>query len=679
MKVVKYNIPYRGLGTEFAESEQPPEYAKNLTNRFINIFGQAEKRGGLKDFGNQISSQPNLTAAHEFVSKTGASTYFVSGEGKVFKYNTATSNWDQVVTGKNSSAVMVSRQMGDKLVFVNGVDRNFYTDDAGVTFKELQPLINKGSMGAGTSSTEVTDALITGWTNQTFVAINDIVYNAITSAEAIITSIGTTDLDTSPTGSAATGVGQATDANKSGNAYEIWDTIELNIIKGQVQSDNVGLTTTGTNATVVAVSGTDFSTTEIKAGDYLYNTTRNALTKVQSVSANLVVTSVASQVAGDTVTFHKKAMPIATNFHVHYGRGYFIDARDETKIRVTGPNDPQDMTTQTKTLSSTTIDYGSRYGRGAGLKALGTFGKYLVAGGNGQVFIDSGQDPIADTSGAATDLKPIGNFTQGCVTKFGLVNIGSNMLYMAFDGIRSFKSAYDSDAVDTLNVCEAIKTEVQSNIATQIGTDSALQLIHYPKRNWVFCKIGGVIYNYNYTPLYIQGQLVQNGSFSKYTGKLAQQNGYYVTNGGEMIVCGSNGLIYKFDKGNFDDDGDNISTTLETAWLTMEEPANSVNIKKGRYIRPAFETGASIPYTISVIGDFTRTSTDSITVTASGAGVVGRAVIGQSPIGGLIPSNEKFPLSWRGKEFRITFATNDTKGRDIIAGFQIYGETLGHQ
>lgn len=679
MRVVKYAIPFRGLGTEFSQEGQPPEYANALTNRFINIFGQAEKRGGLRRFGTQISSQPNLTAVHEFVSKAGASTYFASGEGKVFKYNPSTSAWDQVVNGKDSSAVMISRQMGDKLIFVNGVDRNFYTDDAGITFKELQPLINKGTMGAGTSSTELTDASITNWSSQTFVAINDIVYNANTSAEAIITSVGSTDLDTSPTGSAATGIGQATDANKVSNKYEIWDTVELNIIKGLVQNDNVALTTTGTSPTVVAVSGTDFSTTEIRAGDYLYNTTRNALTKVQTVSANLVVTSVASQTAGDTVTFHKKAMPIASNLHIHYGRGYFIDARDETKIRVTGPNDPQDMTTEAKTLASSTIDYGTRYGKGAGLKSLSSFGKYLVAGGNGQVFIDSGTDPVADTSGRATDLRPVGNFTQGCVTKFGLSNIGSNMLYLAFDGVRSFKSSYDSDAVDTLNVSEAIKTEVQNNIRSQIGTDLSLQLIHYPRRNWVMCKIGSVIYNYNYTPLYIQGQMVDNGSFSKFTGKMAQQNGYFVSNDGTMIICGANGLIYKFDQGNFDDDGDSISTTLETAWLTLEEGSQSVQLKKGRYIRPSFETGANISYTISVVGDFTRTSTDSITVTASGAGVIGKAVIGISPVGGTIPSNEKYPLSWRGKEFRITFSTSDTKGRDSIGGFHVYGELLGAQ
>ncbi|MFV1017211.1 hypothetical protein, partial [Klebsiella pneumoniae] len=123
--------------------------------------------------------------------------------------------------------------------------------------------------------------------------------------------------------------------------------------------------------------------------------------------------------------------------------------------------------------------------------------------------------PISDTSAKATDLTPVGNFTQGCVTKYGLVNIGSNMLYLAFDGLRSFKSSFDSAAVETNNVSEPIKTELQSNIKTQIGNDASLQLVHYPRRNWVLCKIGSIIYNYNYTPMYIDGQLVPNGSFSK--------------------------------------------------------------------------------------------------------------------------------------------------------------------
>lgn len=679
MRVVKYNVPYRGLGTEFSQSEQPVEYANNFTNRFVNVFGQSEKRGGLKRFGNQIASLPNLDAVHEFVSKTGVSTNFVSGGGKIFRYNSSTSNWDLVLSGKDSSATMVSRMMQDKLIFVNGVDRNFYTDNAGDSFKELQPLINKGIMGSGTSSSKLTDAKITSWSNQTFLAINDIVNNTTTGALAIITSVGSTDLDISPTGSAATGVGFATDANKTGNFYEIWDSIELNIVSGAVQTDNIGLLDSGATGNVVSVSGLDFSTTEIKVGDFVYNTTRNALTQVLSVSADVVVTTVAGQVPGDTVAFHKKAMPIATYFHVHYGRGYMIDARDQTKVRVTGPNDPQDMTTEAKTLQSTSIDYGARYGRGAGLKSLSTYGKYLVAGGNGQVFIDSGQDPIVDTSGKATDLSPVGNFTQGCVTKYGLANIGSNMIYMAFDGIRSFKSSYDSNSVDTLNICEAIKTEVQKNIGTQLGSDLSLQLIHYPKRNWVLCKIGSVIYNYNYTPLYIDGQLIPNGSFTKFTGKFAEQNGYYVGNDGQMIVCGNNGLIYKFDQGNFDDDGDSIRTVLETAWLTLEEPASSVSLKKGRYIRPTFETGADIAYTISVIGDFTRTSQDSVITTAAGAGVIGRALVGQAPVGGVTPINNKIPLSWRGKQFRVSFTTEDSKGRDIISSFNIYGEVLGVQ
>lgn len=679
MITIKYNIPFRGLGTEFSQSDQPLEYANKFTNRFVNVFGQAEKRQGLRRFGTQISSQPNLDAVHEYVSKTGTSTYFVSGGGKIWRYNSLTDAWDLVVSNKDSTATIGSRMMQDKLIFFNGINRNFYTDDAGNNFKELQPLINRGNLGAGTSSNKATDSKITSWSSQTYVAINDILYNGITGSQAIITSVGSTDLDTSPTGSAATGVGYATNANATGNAYEIWDSVELNIVSGAVQNDNVALTTTGTNSNVVAVSGLNFSLTEIKTGDYVYNTTRNALTQVQSVSANLVVTTVASQTAGDTVIFHKKAMPIASYFHVHYGRGYYIDARDATKVRVSGPQDPQDMTTEAKTLKAASIDYGSRYGRGAGIKTLSTYGKYLVAGGTGQVFVDSGEDPIADTSGKSTNLTPVGNFTQGCVTKYGLANIGSNMLYMAFDGLRTFKSSYDSAAVETNNISEVIKSEVQKNIATQLGNDIALQILHYPKRNWVLCKIGSTIYNYNYTPMYFNGQFVQNGSFTKFTGKFAEMNGFYVDNAGQLICCGNNGNVYKFDQGNYDDDGDNIFTTLETSWLTFEEPASSVVLKKGRYIRPTFETGSDIPYTISVVGDFTRTSQDSVIVTAIGAGVVGKAIVGQSPIGGITPYNPKIPLSWRGKQFKIAFETNDTKGRDLLSSFTIYGEKLGIQ
>jgi len=679
MKYVKYNIPYRGLGTEFSQNDQPIEYANNFTNRYVNVFGQAEKRQGMKRFGNPISSQPNLNALHEYIDKNNNSTYFSSGGGKIWRYNTATNDWDLVLSGKDSSATMMSRMMQDKLIFVNGVDRNFYTDNAGNTFKELQPIINKGTMGAGTSSTKLTDSKISNWSSQTYVQINDVVYDATNGSQAIITSVGTTDLDISPTGSAATGIGFATNANKVSDKYEIWDNVELNIVSGAVQKDNVALTTTGTNTNVIVVAGLDFSTTEIKEGDFAYNTTRNALTKVQSVSANIVVTTVASQTAGDTVIFHKKAMPIANWFHVHYGRGYYIDARDTTKIRVSGPQDPQDMTTEARTLQASTIDYGTRYGRGAGLKTLSTYGRYLVGAGLGQVFVDSGQDPISDTSTKAIDLTPVGSFTQGCVTKYGLVNIGSNMLYLAFDGLRSFKSSFDSASVETNNISEAIKTELQNNIKTQIGNDLALQLVHYPSRNWVLCKIGSVIYNYNYTPMYIDGQFIPNGSFSKFNGKLGEVNGFLVTNSGILLLCANNGLIFKFDQGNFDDDGDKIATKIETAWLTFNEPQASISLKKGKYIRPTFETGANITYTISVVGDFTRTSQSLITTTAIGAGVIGKTVIGQTAIGGITPYNPKLPLPWRGKQFKISFETDDTKGRDLISSFFIYGTDLGVQ
>lgn len=677
MNIVKYNVPYKGLGSEFGQSEQPIEFATQLTNRFINVFGYAEKRQGIKKYGAQIESMPNLTAVHEFVSKTGTPTYFVSGEGKIWKYNNAT--WDLVLSGKSSSAIMISKQMSDKLIFVNGVDRNFYTSDAGNSFKELQPIVNKGSMGAGTSSTEMTDSTISNWTSQTFVSINDVVYNANTGSRAIITSIGTTDLDTSPTGTGATGIGFAGRGNQSGDAYEIWDSVELNIVSGAVEYDNVALAGSGTTESRVAVSGLNFSTSEIRVGDYIYNSTRNALTQVLEVSSNVVITSIQGQSVGDTVIFHKKAMPIATNFHVHYGRGYYIDARDQTKIRISGPGDPQDMTTEARTLSSTTIDYGSRYNRGEPLKAMSTFGKYFVAAGNAQVFVENGQNPIVDSTGKATDLQPIGNFTQGCISTYGLANIANNMLYAGFDGLRSFKSSYDSNAVDTLNISEQIKTELQNNIFAQIGSDIALQLIHYPRRNWVMFKVGSMIYNYNYTPYYSAGQTTPGGTFSKFSGKLAQQNGYHVTNGGDLIICGQNGLIYKFDQGNFDDDGDDIFTSLQTAWLNLQEPQQSLSLKKGKYIRPVFETGTDIAYTISVIGDYTRTATDSIVVTAPGAGVIGKSVIGQAPIGGILPFNDKLPLSWRGKQFRINITTNDAKGADTIVSFSVYGEVLGVQ
>lgn len=675
----KYFPGRGGLATEFSLSETPIEYMRGFSNRFINIRGDAEKRQGISRLGSQIGGLPTITGIHEYVSRVGTLDRFVSAVGKIWKLVNGT--WTEVLSGKDSSARMLSVQMADKLIFVNGVDRNFYTDDSGATFKELKAIVESGQAASPTNQTVLADSSITSWIASTYVTNNDIIYNATRGAYAIVTSVGASNLTCSPISTSATGLGLASASQTAGDRYEIIDAVALNIIPSPVGNDNFATLTAGAGATVIAVSGVNFANTEVEVGDFVYNTTRNAITAVTSVGSTLDVTSIVGQVANDSVTFFKSAMPIATYPHVHYGRLYLIDARSRSDVRVSGPNDPTDFTTSQNTLNSITAFYGTKQPQAETLLALKTFQQYLVAGGQRNVYASTGIDPIADTSAQATDFSPIGLFPQGCVSRYGIESIGNSMTFAANDGLRSFLTPYNANAVQTNNLSEVIKSEAAQAISSKAVTDpDEIQTIHYPRRNWLLFKIGDTIYNYNYTPGYQQGQIVNSvyGSFSKFTGKFAQQSIYFVSRNGDLLCAGPNGLVYEFDKGTFSDDGEAIFTTLRTAFLNLDEGTKEdIRWKTGTYIQPVFESTAPIDYTINVVGGFESLTNDSTSITTTGVGEVGFASIGVSPIGGQRITASKLPLRWKGQKFYIEITTETTQGPDIITGWTIYGNILG--
>lgn len=668
-----------GLGTEFPLSEVPLEYSRVFTNRFINIGGNAEKRQGMERLGSAISGTPTITGLHEHVDKVGNVTLFASGSGAIYRYDTTTLVWSQVLTGKDSAQRLLSVQMNDKLIFVNGSDRNFYTDDGGNTFKELQAILEKGQTASGTTATALTDSNITSWLSETFVTNNDLIFNASVSAYALVTSVGASNLTNTPITASATGIGIGTRTPIAGDTYEITDLVALNIIPTAVGVDNFTTLTSGSTTNQVRVSGVDFSTTEIKAGDIISNTTRNAVTRVVSVSANLTVVPINAQAVNDSVIFFKSAMPIATYPHVHYGRLYLIDSRDRKSVRISGISDPEDFTTYQKTLSSNTMSFGSYQPQAEILLSLDTFQQYLVAAGQRNVFAFSGVDPIADTTAQASDSLPVGLFPQGCASRYGLESIGGAMIFAANDGLRNFVANFNANTFQTANISEAIKSELARAIASKASDPDELQCIHYPRRNWLLFKVGDVVYNYNYTPYYQAGQVVSTpyGSFSKFTGKFAQQKIYYVRRNGDLICAGENGLVYEFDKDNYDDDGSTITAILETSYLQLAEAQEGTQIKSGVYIRPIFETSAPITYTIEATGGYNQATTDTATATTLGVGEVGFASVGISPIGGDRVFDQKLPLRWKGREFNVRFTTDSTTGPDIIAGFYIYGNVLG--
>ena len=168
MIIIQYPIPSRGLGTDFAASERPISYAQSLVNRFININGAAERRLGCDHLvsGNSsaqriVPGNPNLTRLHIYVAASGGETVLTSDDkGNLYRYNAAASAWVTALTGLASGRTLLSVQVNDKLIFTNGSDRNFYTDNAGLTFNELQALINQGVTNSNTTIHHLEDNLV---------------------------------------------------------------------------------------------------------------------------------------------------------------------------------------------------------------------------------------------------------------------------------------------------------------------------------------------------------------------------------------------------------------------------------------------------------------------------------------------------------------------------------------
>lgn len=698
MQIVKYKPASLGLGTETSSKLQPLDFSPNITNRFYNYLGDLEKRRGLLRFGPLMTSAGGATTSavfnnvHEYIDTSGHSELFFSGiltneflgtrVGNVWRYNVSASAFDVIYSTQNANNVIYSVQMNNRLIFCNGVDRNFAItttiNTSGISnyvSHQLYATIIKGQRGG--SSTILTDPNISNWKTQTNVAVNDLMiqyyYDSFNQAflrGALITSVGTSSLDTTSIGSAQSlGLGKVNSSSLLTNsAYRIIDLVELNIIPignpGGTIYDNIAVAGAATSAASIAVTSFDFSKTDIRSGDYIYNSTRNGVTQVLTVSAAISVFGVSGQTAGDSLIFLKDAMPITDYAHVHYGRLHLIDSRDPTKIRVSGPDDPEDFTTFSKTLSSVTMDYGARQPQGDILLTMATFQRYLVVGGKAALFVTDGTNPIADITADVIDLDPVGLFPQGVFSKQALKSIGNKMLYIGNDGMRSFLAAFDSKNTTTNNDSEQIKTELINALQATIGDQ--VQLIHYPRRNWVMMKIGNMIYNYNYTPMYSNGKINNIGTFTKFTGLLAQQNAFLVTRAGDLITADATGRVYTFDvSGIFTDNGVNIATTYISPWHTLQESDSNVDIivKDGRYIKPVFETSAAIKYNISVVGDYDQLATDSVIVTATTSGI----------------TNPKMPLRWRGKQAQFTITTDTSVGADIINSYTIYGNVFGRK
>lgn len=684
---VTYRMPANGLGTDFTEFDRPISFAPIYTNRFRNITGAAERRPGMLIHADaQVPGAPNLTRLHEFVSNTGDETLLSSDDfGNIYKM--ATSAWTTALTGK-ANARMISAEANSKLIFVNGVDRNFYTADGGVTFAELKALITTGKLAGGSGPTTVIDGNVSNWIGATLVANNDIVHNITRNGYGIVTAVASASLTTTGIGSSFHGAG-FTSNQAPGDVYELIDYVDLNIIPQGASNqsdglplDNVATATTGTTQDVIVVSGVNFANTQIRTGDIVYNTTRATIAHISTISANVnVLESITSQVAGDALVFFKSAMPIASWVHVHYGRVYFIDSRNQTSVVITAPDDPQDVTTFAKTLDSTSFSFATQQPPGDILLSLHSFLSYFVASGKKNLYIYQGNTPIQDTSTTTLNFTPIAFSPHGVASRFGLETNGGDLLHITVDGLRSVSIGYNAFNAVQQNISVPIRTALRNAIQNVTNTDN-IQLSYYPRRSWLINKIGDLAYVLNTNPSYDDSGAQQNiQSWHLFSGLWAQQNHYFVRRSGDLYACGANGYVYEMDASAATDVGTAIATDLQTAWLRLEEPQRTRRIKELLYIEPIFESGSDIVYSISAIAGLDALSNDTIDVAVSGlGGSIGDQVIGTFVIGaGEYAEASKYPLRVRGEEMRIEFTTESTGFPDTITGFSLLGNIAGRR
>lgn len=679
MIFVDYSIPVNGLGTDFSNFERPITFALAYNNRFRNINGGAERRpGAAADFG-QVSGGANLTRLHEWVSNQGAVILMSSDDfGNIYTYNSAATTWSTALTGKAYTR-LISAQAEDKLMFCNGTDRNFFTSDGGTTFSELKAYITRGVTAGGTTTTNLVDGNVSNWIGDTLVSNNDIVYNVTRNGYGIVSTVASAALTTTAIGTGATGAGNTSSNQVSGDQYQLIDHVDLNIIPQAAGNlDNVATATTGTSTTVVAVSGVNFANTEIRTGDIVYNSTRSAIALIGSVSANAnIQQSITGQTSGDALSFFKSAMPIASWIHVHYGRTYYLDARNNRQVVISAPDDPEDLTTYQKTLNSTSFSFGSEQPTGDSLLTLATFQGYFVAAGEKNIFIYSGTTPIADSSSTIIDFNAIATYPYGTVSRFcGLTN-GNNFIYTTKNGLQAIGITNISNTTNQNNVSTPIRQQISDLI--QVTSPDDIQLCFYPARAWLINKVGSTCFILNTNPVYDEsGQVIFNQAWHTFTGKWAQQNHYFIRRNGSLIGCGANGYVYNLDSSAMTDAGEVITTELTTSWLRLEEPQKTVRIKNGQYIQPVFQSGPHIGYNISVVAGWDNYSSDAITVSSGAGGVIGTAIVGTDPIGGgFFAEANKYPLQWRGQQCQVTFTSESSAGPDVLTGFTLYGSLSG--
>lgn len=682
----------RGFATSYPEQDVPQEYCLDFTNLYTNSVGNAELRNGISQLFAPLNELITITNFHEIVSQDGTATLFASGNGQIWKLDES-GNHTKVYTFGDASAKVFSFFAARRLIFYNGVNRNVYTTD-GTTFNELLSILEVGvKQDSSDNATVLSAQSITNWLG-TDVGEMDLVYYSDVSAYGVITAVASATLTHTPVSGSADGIGAgslgAGVTPVSGSPFAILDTVEMNIVPVSglgFQSDNETALASGSTTTLVYVDAiSDFTETEAKTGDFIYNQTRNAVGQIAIVSAERLTISpgIASQAAGDRIRFLKSSQPICKYGVAHFQRAYMIDARDDQKVRISGVGDPENF----GGIDAGTYDISTQQPSSERFRSMLSFQRFLIVGGTRNLYAFQGTDPIGvidrDTGNYLLnpDWSDLGLFPAGLLSRTGMVNIGNDLAWVTNNGVRIATLSKTTSQLQEDSASAQLDKTLRE-LLRRLPQDEIIA-VHYPRRNWVFFKAGDEIYLYNYAAVgqiqqkaFIGGQEVNTRvppAWHLFTGKLAQMKSFFIRENGDMVCGGVNGQINVFDTGSYGDLGESVQFRYEGAWHSFESKnQKGVSRKHGKYLRPIFEAPDGVAMDISVVAPYSRASTDEVAVSAStNQSTVGFAEIGDWVIGGNDVDFEKLPLRWHGETAKFRFEGETASGPFILSGYTVY-------
>ena len=707
-------IPFshKGLADERNALLQDKDYAHNLENFVIGTEGHGESRPVINQV--LVSAFPDrVTSIHEHINAQGSSTYFAGAAGKLYTVTIASGSISVPVTatsfgsatpGYDTARRIRSTQMGDRMVLYNGTNRAVWTED-GRVFEQQRALSGIGSATSNTSATSLRDSDITSWLLEP-VAVGDIVFNRTENGYGLITAIVTGRLTHTNISSAATGIGTITNISSAGHSYEIIDTVALNVIPSDGPlSDNVGLAGATTGAGQVTVSGmTNWFNTEIRVGDFVRNTTREAITQVTAIaSATLGVNGITSQVCGDSLVFYKDAFPIPHYAHTFFDRLYTIDSRQRGKIRVSTKGDPSDMTVAGGTLDAFTIAVGSFASEPENFEQIASFHDNIVFGGEKNILMFVGGDPVADVSGALVDFTLKSIIPKGIVSQDSLAPIGNVLLFSTREGVQAVAfGAFNQ--TETQNISGPLTLTTQADVAQALDVSAGrVRLIDYPQRQLAILKAGvssNLVLNYQPQTQYRArtteaGYLLRGrATWTEFSGQFAGTDAEFVdTNGRFLVGFVSGGVNYigQFDAVRLTTTAtpDRANNILEWSiplrnFLSETGKFYQPNHIHGKYVALHAETvsGTNPTVTIEVENDLASAATPagSVAITLGPTGTESNTINAILRDSMITPpeSGRKYPLRWRGTEARFDVTVSGLAPLSI-KGLGIWYSTKGRK